>query len=72
MGQALSFKDKCFWFRQQMERMRVPWNEGHADLKLRRTNFTSDSFNIVQKLDQRGMRSNFRFEIENVSLLPPS
>lgn len=61
--QKLPFKDKCVWFRQQMERLRVPWNEGHADLKLRREHFTSDSFNIVEKLDQRGLRSNFRFEI---------
>jgi len=63
------FKEKCAWFRQQMERLRVPWNENHSDLKLRRDHFTLDSFNIVMKLDQRGMRSNFRFEIANETQL---
>ena len=63
------FKEKCAWFRQQMERLRLPWNENHSDLKLRRDHFTFDSFNIVEKLDQRGMRSNFRFEIANETKL---
>lgn len=67
--QGLPFAEKRTWFRQQMERLRVPWTDGHTDLKLRRQNFTEVSFNKVEKLSQKEMRSNFRFEIEGETKL---
>jgi hypothetical protein len=61
-AQAMSFYDKAAWFEKICRRLRVPWNEGHVELAVRRESLLRDSVYGVMSLTRKDFRKSWRFE----------
>lgn len=59
---AMPFQHKEAWFRQQVAKLQVPWEEGHIKINIRRENLLEDSMEAVESIAQPDMRKIFRFE----------
>ena len=57
-----TFRAKCAWFRVQLDALRVPWDQGRVQMRIRRSHLLEDSFNNFLKLSPEDMRRFFRFE----------
>jgi len=58
---AMPFSAKRQWLEQQLNRRRVPWEEGHIDILVARHTILTDSFNLVSALTQQDLRKDFKF-----------
>jgi len=62
---AMPFHQKEAWFRQQIAKLQVPWEEGHIKINVRRENLLEDSMEAVESIAQHEMKKIFRFEFIN-------
>jgi hypothetical protein len=58
----LPFQQKCEWIRNQFSSLRVPWEDGHIKLKVRRASILSDSIEGLESIQGADMHKTFRFE----------
>lgn len=56
------FQEKVDWLKNQFSQLRVPWEEGHIKLKIRRHSLLIDSMEAIESIDVADMRKTFRFE----------
>lgn len=56
------FSDKSVWFRQVVRDLRVPWEEGHMAVRVRRSNLLADAQEAFNNVDPQDFRKIFRFE----------
>ncbi|KAJ8601017.1 hypothetical protein CTAYLR_007955 [Chrysophaeum taylorii] len=59
---AMPFQHKEAWFRQQIAKLQVPWEDGHIKINVRRENLLEDSMEAIESITQPDMRKIFRFE----------
>mmetsp|Transcript_13731 Transcript_13731/g.47142 ORF Transcript_13731/g.47142 Transcript_13731/m.47142 type:complete len:731 (-) Transcript_13731:113-2305(-) len=59
---AMPFQHKEAWFRQQIAKLQVPWEDGHIKINVRRENLLEDSMEATESITQADMRKIFRFE----------
>jgi len=59
---AMPFKEKCDWLKTQFANLRIPWEEGHIKLKVRRHSVLQDSMDAIESIEAADMRKIFRFE----------
>ncbi|KAJ1424691.1 hypothetical protein B484DRAFT_331127 [Ochromonadaceae sp. CCMP2298] len=59
---AMPFKEKCDWLKAQFANLRVPWEEGHIKLKVRRGSLLQDAMDAIESIEAADMRKIFRFE----------
>lgn len=57
-----TFQDKVDWLKTQFLSLRVPWEEGHIRLKVRRQSVLQDAMEAIESIDTADMRKIFRFE----------
>ena len=48
-------QEKVSWFRQHINRLKVPWEQGHIVIKVRREFLLQDAFVAVQKMSNGGV-----------------
>jgi len=58
---GMKFTDKQRWFRSQLQRFKVPYEQGHVTVSVRRANVLEDSFTAIMSLTPFDMRRVFRF-----------
>jgi E3 ubiquitin ligase SMURF1/2/E3 ubiquitin-protein ligase HUWE1 len=58
----MPFQHKEAWFRQQIAKLQVPWEDGHIKINVRRENLLEDSMEATESITQADMRKIFRFE----------
>ncbi|KAK3286893.1 hypothetical protein CYMTET_5577 [Cymbomonas tetramitiformis] len=58
---ALPFESKVSWFREQCAKLRIPWDQGHVVVTVRRDHLIEDSFECFRKLSPDAMHRIFRF-----------
>jgi len=56
------FQTKLTWFRDQMKTMRIKWEDGKVQIKVRRSHLLRDSFTNYSKLSANDLHRYFRFE----------
>ncbi|DAZ93420.1 TPA: hypothetical protein N0F65_000071 [Lagenidium giganteum] len=59
---ALSFRQKVRWFLQEIDKVSVPWEEGHLLLKIRRDQVTSESMHLLMLVPASDLRQRLRIE----------
>lgn len=59
-----AFGKKLKWFRQQIEKIKVPWEGGHCKVSVRRSHLLEDATNGFMKLKSSDFRKIFRFSFE--------
>jgi hypothetical protein len=59
---AMPFQHKEAWFRQQIAKLQIPWEDGHIKINVRRENLLEDSMEATESITQADMRKIFRFE----------
>ena len=57
-----AFAQKTDWLKNQFTLLRVPWDEGHMKIKIRRSNLLLDSMEAICSMDTDDMKKIFRFE----------
>eukprot|EP00599_Poterioochromonas_sp_BG-1_P002604 CAMPEP_0173135958 /NCGR_PEP_ID=MMETSP1105-20130129/2196_1 /TAXON_ID=2985 /ORGANISM="Ochromonas sp., Strain BG-1" /LENGTH=704 /DNA_ID=CAMNT_0014048045 /DNA_START=280 /DNA_END=2394 /DNA_ORIENTATION=- len=58
----LPFPQKVDWLKAQFQLLRIPWEEGHIKLKVRRQTVLQDSMDAIESIESNDMRKIFRFE----------
>ena len=56
------FQQKVEWLKVQFTALRIPWEEGHMKIKIRRTHLLMDAMEGIQSIDKEDMLKTFRFE----------
>lgn len=59
---TMPFTQKVDWLKAQFANLRIPWEEGHIKLKVRRSSVLQDSMDAVESIEAADMRKIFRFE----------
>lgn len=59
---AMPFTAKVEWLKTQFNTLKVPWEEGHIKLKVRRSSVLQDSMDAIESIDTADMKKIFRFE----------
>jgi len=59
---AMPFHQKEAWFRQQIAKLQVPWEDGHIKINVRRENLLEDSMEAIESIAESDMKKIFRFE----------
>jgi hypothetical protein len=59
---TLPFQQKVDWLKTQFNAVRIPWEEGHIKLKVRRSNVLQDSMDAIESIEVNDLRKIFRFE----------
>lgn len=59
---TVPFTQKVDWLKAQFANLRIPWEEGHIKLKVRRNSVLQDSMDAVESIEPADMRKIFRFE----------
>jgi len=59
---AQPFTTKLKWFREQCAAMKIKWEDGRVQIKIRRSELLRDSFTNLNKLSAKDMHRYFRFE----------
>lgn len=59
---AMPFQQKVDWLKGQFAQLRIPWEEGHIKLKVRRESVLQDSMDAIESIEAGDMRKIFRFE----------
>jgi hypothetical protein len=58
----MPFQQKVEWLKNQCSAIKVPWEEGHIKLKVRRHSVLLDAMDAIESLDPVDMRKTFKFE----------
>jgi hypothetical protein len=58
----MTFQQKSEWLKNQFTAIRVPWEEGHIKLKVRRSSLLQDSMEGMESIQASDMRKMFRFD----------
>ena len=58
----LPFQQKVDWLKNQFAALRVPWEDGHIKLKVRRDSMLQDAMDAIESIDAPDMKKIFRFE----------
>lgn len=58
----LPYQQKVDWLRSQFQAIRVPWEQGHMQLKVRRSMLLHDSVNGMEAIEKADMLKIFRFQ----------
>jgi len=58
----LPFQQKVEWLKNQFSALRVPWEEGHIKIKVRRATLLHDAMDCIESIDPADMKKSFRFE----------
>mmetsp|Transcript_16898 Transcript_16898/g.25462 ORF Transcript_16898/g.25462 Transcript_16898/m.25462 type:complete len:690 (+) Transcript_16898:303-2372(+) len=58
----LPFQQKSEWLKNQFTAIRVPWEEGHIKLKIRRSSLLQDSMESVESIQSSNMHKILRVE----------
>jgi hypothetical protein len=61
---TLSFQEKCLWVRAKLGQMRIPWEAGHSELRVRRSALLDDSVRELNNVPVHALRQIFRFQFE--------
>lgn len=61
-GAQLPFDKKVEFFRQHCTSLKVPWEKGHMEIRVRRSQLLSDSLMAFERISKENMRKIFRFE----------
>lgn len=56
------FQEKVDWLKNQFSQLRVPWEEGHIKMKIRRHSMLIDAMEAIESIDAADMLKTFRFE----------
>lgn len=56
------FQTKEAWFRGEIQKLQVPWEEGHVRIVVRRTNLLEDAMAAFESVRRENLRKTFRFE----------
>lgn len=59
---ALSFRHKVRWFLQEVEKVSIPWEEGHLLLKIRRDAVLNESMHLLMLVPASDLRQRLRIE----------
>ncbi|TMW66077.1 hypothetical protein Poli38472_003842 [Pythium oligandrum] len=59
---ALPFRHKVRWFLQELEKVSVPWEEGHLLLKIRRDAVLNESMHLLMLVPASDLRQRLRIE----------
>lgn len=59
---SLPFPQKAEWMKAQFQSLRVPWEEGHIKIKVRRQTVLQDAMDAIESIEPADMRKIFRFE----------
>ncbi len=59
---GMSFQGKCDWLKNQFNTIRVPWEEGHIKIRVRRHSLLADAVEAWCSIDPEDMKKIFRFE----------
>lgn len=59
---AAPFTQKVDWLKSQFANLRIPWDDGHIKLKVRRQSVLQDSMDAIESIEAGDMRKIFRFE----------
>jgi hypothetical protein len=60
----LPFSKKLAWFRQETSRLRVPWEQAHKKITVRRRHLLEDSTQQLMKMTPANFRETFRFKFD--------
>ncbi|CAM9274334.1 unnamed protein product [Ectocarpus fasciculatus] len=58
----LPYQQKVDWLKSQFQAIRIPWEQGHMQLKVRRSHLLHDSVNGMEAIDKDDMLKIFRFQ----------
>jgi hypothetical protein len=64
-AQVRGFEEKAIWFQEKCKLLRVPWEEGHMHINVRRDSLLEDSVDAVMSLNRKDLRKHWRFEFIN-------
>jgi len=59
---AQPFQQKVDWLKGQFANLKVPWEEGHIKLKVRRESVLQDAMDAIESIDSGDLKKIFRFE----------
>jgi len=59
---AQPFQQKVDWLKGQFSNLRIPWEEGHIKLKVRRESVLQDAMDAIESIDSADLKKIFRFE----------
>jgi E3 ubiquitin-protein ligase NEDD4 len=59
------FQQKVEWLKAQFSLIRIPWEEGHIKIRVRRQTLLQDSMDAWESIDVDDMKKIFRFEFSN-------
>jgi E3 ubiquitin-protein ligase NEDD4 len=57
-----SFQSKCDWLKKQFNDMRLPWEEGHIKIKVRRSHLLQDALDALATIEVPDYKRIFKFE----------
>lgn len=61
---SLPFSQKLRWFREEIDKTRVPWDTAHKKIAVRRRMLLEDSTQQLMKMTPQNFREIFRFKFE--------
>jgi len=59
---SLPFQQKVDWLKNQFASLKIPWEEGHMKIKVRRSSLLMDALDAISSIEPADMRKVFRFE----------
>lgn len=57
-----SFPEKVEWLKEQFKSLRLPWEEGHIRIRVRRQHLLQDSMDAIESIEEGDMHKVFRYE----------
>jgi hypothetical protein len=59
---VLPFQQKVDWLKNQFSALRIPWEEGHIKIRVRRASLLQDAMDAMESIEVNDMKKVFRFE----------
>ena len=57
-----TFQLKSKWIRNELNKTKIPWEEGHVKIKVRRSNLLEDGIKVFNSICAADLKKTFRFE----------
>jgi len=61
-GSTMPFEQKVEFFKKHLGSLRIPWETGHMEIRVRRNNLLTDSMLALEAVPKENLRMVFRFE----------
>jgi len=58
------YQNKEAWFRNEVQKIQIPWEEGHVRINVRRSNLLVDAMEAFESVKKDDMHKIFRFEFQ--------